>query len=107
MSRYTGPEPTLGALHAGHGWLWANCALPCSHAAALPLAPIVERLGGNAPAEALRRRLRCTVCGSRGGNLSMPSWQDTNRGWAKLPRDRMPEWARAWELRQVRAMCGH
>lgn len=36
---------TLGALRSNRRWLWANCTLPCSHAAAIPLAPIVERLG--------------------------------------------------------------
>jgi hypothetical protein len=89
-ARYDGPEPTLGALHSGHGWVWAHCALPCAHNAAIPLAPIVTRLGTEAPANALRKRLRCTICGARQAELALPSWVSLGTGFAPLPLERVP-----------------
>jgi hypothetical protein len=49
----------------------------------------VERLGGNAPTDAQRSRLRCTICRARRASLTLPSWTDIESGFAKLPRDRM------------------
>ena len=88
-ARYTGPEPTLEHLRSNYGWVWARCALPCAHDAAIPLAPIVARLGADKPAQALRGRLRCTVCGRRQAGLRMPSWAMEN-GIASLPLDHVP-----------------
>jgi hypothetical protein len=87
-----GPIPTLSQLRAQSGWLWAQCPIPCAHAAAIPLDPIVARMGASASSDRLRRRLVCTVCGSRGAELTLPSWVDVNQGSAKLPLDRVPAW---------------
>src|SRR5205823_4871960 len=85
---YTGPEPTLGSLHSQFGWVWACCGVTCSHYAAIPLKPIVALLGADAPANALRSRLRCTKCGSRKAGIKLPS--AVGHGSAQLPPDCMP-----------------
>jgi hypothetical protein len=85
---YTGPEPTLDYLQLNYGWVWAYCGLPCGHDAAIPLNPIITRLGGNAPAVALRSRLRCTVCGRRSATLRAPSIID--HAFARMPTSKIP-----------------
>src|ERR1700724_131323 len=87
-SRYTGPELTLAQLRASYGWVWARCGLPCAHDAAIPLDPIVTRLGGDAPAESLRSRLRCTECGGRSATLRVPSIVD--HAFAPIPTSKVP-----------------
>lgn len=85
---YLGPEPTIAQLRAQFSWIWACCGIDCAHYAALPLASITARLGADAPASALRRRLRCTQCGRRSAVLSAPSARSD--GLAPLPLDRVP-----------------
>jgi hypothetical protein len=80
---YTGPEPTIEQLQKQFGWMWASCGIDWSHYAALPLGCIVARVGADAPASALRKRLRCTRCGRRPAVLSAPSVVD--HGLAPLP----------------------
>jgi hypothetical protein len=41
--------------------------------AAMALAPLIIRLGGDATSELLRRSARCTYCGSKGADLQHPS----------------------------------
>lgn len=85
---YTGPEPTIEQLRKQFGWIWARCGINCSHYAALPLGIIAARLGSDAPASALRKRLRCTRCGRLGAGLRAPSVVD--HGLAPLPLHRVP-----------------
>ena len=85
---YTGPEPTLGHLREMYGWVWAYCGIPCAHDAAIPLDPIVVRLGAGAPADALRSRLRCTACGRRSATLRVPSIVD--HAFARIPTSKIP-----------------
>lgn len=69
------PIPSLHDL-ARHGeaeWFWANCPLPYCHAGALPWAAIIAKLGPHVSNDRLRPALRCTVCGHRGGNISIVS----------------------------------
>ena len=78
-------------------WAASKRKIEGADAQAMALAPILERLGADAPADALRSRLRCTVCGERRASITLPSWKDIGSGLAKLPRERMPEWAQAWD----------
>jgi hypothetical protein len=89
---YLGPEPTIERLRRQFGWMWAACGVTCGHTAALPLDRISRRLGADAPACALRKRLRCTVCGKLGATLSAPS--DVDHALAPLPLARVPEYLR-------------
>jgi hypothetical protein len=86
---YLGPEPTIAQLRKQFGWMWAYCGIACSHRSALPLGIIAQLLGGDAPASALRRRLRCSRCGRRTASLSAPSVVD--HGLAPLPLYMVPE----------------
>jgi len=85
---YLGPEPTLTQLQKQFGWMWAWCGVPCAHSAALPLERIAARLGGDAPAAALRKRLRCTICGKLGAGIRAPSM--VGHDLAPLPLDLVP-----------------
>jgi hypothetical protein len=85
---YTGPEPTIAQMLKQHGWVWAYCDLHCGHYAAIPLARVIDRLGAQSPADALRKRLRCTKCGRRGVTIRCPSID--REGYAPLPIDKVP-----------------
>jgi hypothetical protein len=96
---YTGPEPTIEQLRNQFGWMWACCGIECSHYAALPLHCVAVRLGSDAPASALRKRLRCTRCGRLGAGLRAPSVVD--HGLAPLPLNRVPEYLRQQMAREA------
>ena len=102
--RYTGPEPTIEQLRKQFGWMWAYCGIDCSHYAALPLGCIAARVGANAPASALRKRLRCTRCGRRSAVLSAPSVVD--HGLAPLPLNKVPEGLRRQMTRDALLRIG-
>jgi hypothetical protein len=85
---YTGPEPTLQQLQSQFGWVRARCGVCCAHYAAIPLDRIIPRLGTSAPANALRKRLRCTACGKRGAEIRAPSM--VGHDLAALPADKVP-----------------
>lgn len=85
-----GPVPTIGELAAGATWVWAHCAVPCNHSAAIPLAPIIARFGPETSSDRLRSALQCSLCGRRGVEIVIPRWADPQRGYAKLPVDRVP-----------------
>lgn len=99
IEAYAGPEPTIEQLRKQFGWMWARCGVECSHNAALPLSWVAARIGADAPASALRKRLRCTHCGKRMAVLRAPSARID--GWAPLPMDRVPEGLRLELARQA------
>jgi hypothetical protein len=85
---YPGLDPTIAQLREFFGWVWACCGLPCSHRAAIPLARVIDRLGASSPADALRKRLRCTKCGRLGVTIRTPSADCF--GYAPLPVEMVP-----------------
>jgi hypothetical protein len=85
-----GPVPTLAQLARETSWVWAHCTMTCGHTSAIPLAPIVARLGAHASSDRLRACLRCTKCGKRGGLLKHPSWPGMHERAAPLPFDQVP-----------------
>ena len=101
---YTGPEPTIEQLRKQFGWMWARCGIDCAHYAALPLGCIAARVGADAPASALRQRLRCTRCGRRGAELRAPSVVD--RALAPLPHHMVPEALRREMAREALRRIG-
>lgn len=86
--------PTIGQLAKDEEWVTAHCPLPCCHSAALPWRAVIDRLGANASGDRLRQALRCTVCGHKGGTLTIV----TRSRYRDLPPPiawaRMPAWAR-------------
>jgi hypothetical protein len=85
---HTGPEPTIEQMLQSFGWVWACCGLPCCHRAAIPLDRVIGRLAADAPADALRKRLRCTKCGQLGVTIRAPSADQF--GYAALPVEMVP-----------------
>jgi hypothetical protein len=85
-----GPVPTISDLAGAYGWVWAHCVVACNHSAAIPLAPIIARLGTESSSDRLRAALKCSKCGRREMEINLPSWGDINSGYAKLPLDRVP-----------------
>jgi hypothetical protein len=81
--------PTLGALQRGDQgkWVWLACNA-CHNCVAAPLAPFVISGGLNASSNLLRRRMRCSRCGTRSTSLTTPSWIDTQVGWEPFPTER-------------------
>jgi hypothetical protein len=84
-----GPMPTLAESARTFAWAWAQCALPCSHHAAIPLDRAADRLGAGATTDDLCARLVCTVCGRRRATLRMASWRDIATSHTPLPRDKI------------------
>jgi hypothetical protein len=101
---YLGPEPTIERLRRQFGWMWATCGMTCGHYAAPPLVRIVARLGADAPASALRRRLRCTVCSKLGAGIRAPSVVE--HSLAPLPLDRVPAYLRRELAREALRSIG-
>jgi hypothetical protein len=107
---YTGPKPTLEQLQASIGWVWARCAFPYTHSAAIPLARVIQRTGPSSGASAFRKQLRCTICGKRRGRDSgLRLWSTAgSRPWQLIlcrlrcakPRARL-----TWRPVAVRPAC--
>lgn len=89
-----GPVPTMGQIAKEDAWVWAYCGLGCNHSAAIPLPPLVDRLGADASSDRLRSALTCSVCGKRGATIRKPSWSVTTQSYGGLPFDLAPPWAR-------------
>lgn len=78
--------PTLGALQRGDQgkWLWLTCNA-CQNHVAIPIAPFAIRWGTNASSNLLRRRMRCSRCGTKSTSIAIPSWIDMQIGWQPFP----------------------
>jgi hypothetical protein len=85
------PPITLGEMQEGETkWVWAYCEAFsrrwwCSHHAPIALAPYVIRWGADASGDVLRRNLRCSMCGSRGASLKVPSFRGAEAGPSPWP----------------------
>jgi len=82
-----GPVPTIGEILRGETkWFWAYCErMGCGHSAPIALAPFAIRWGLDASSDLIRNRLRCSLCGNKGGvALKRPSW--AMPGWQPWPR---------------------
>jgi hypothetical protein len=82
MSRPRLPAPpvaTLGELRRVSCWLTLYCsnAMECTHRAPAALAPFVIRWGAEASSDRLRKRAKCSVCGTKGAALMLPSWSNS------------------------------
>ena len=85
--------PTIGQLANGRG-MGQRIARCRAAQAALPWRAVIDRLGADASGDRLRRALRCTVCGHKGGTLTVvtrPRYQDPP---PSIPWHRVPAWAR-------------
>jgi hypothetical protein len=91
---------TIGRLRATTSWVWVYCeAIGCGHAAPMPLAPLIIRWGPDVSGAAIRRRLRCSVCGSLGVEIRLPSWHDISTGFQPFPPAHILAWHRSyWHL---------
>jgi len=95
--------PTLADIAGDHGaeWFWVHCPLPCSHAGALPWAAVIGRLGPHASTDRLRRALRCTVCGHKGGTITTVSRPRYELPRQPIPTAQMPAWIAKQYLREI------
>jgi hypothetical protein len=77
-NEYTGPEPTLANHRRYWAWFWIYCAEGggCHHSAPMAVAPLIIRLGADAPFSKVRRLFRCTRCGGRKVVTMVPSQDD-------------------------------
>jgi hypothetical protein len=91
-----GPVPTMRELAEADAWVWAHCGLGCNYSAAIPLAPVVSRIGSDASSDRFRAALKCTACGKRGATIRTPSWNVSKQSYSDLPFDRAPPWARRY-----------
>lgn len=66
------PVPTLGELAAAE-WYWLMCTR-CQHAKPVVIADAIQWFGKDVSSDILRRRCRCTRCGSLGASLKARSW---------------------------------
>src|SRR5262249_50022510 len=82
--------PTLFEVQRHAPWLWVWCDnRDCLHRAPIALAPVIIRWGLTTSSDRLRQNARCTCCGRLGASLQVPSWGNTQIGWAAFPADRM------------------
>ena len=81
-----GPIPTLGELAGQAAWVHVYCeATGCHHSAPLKLAGVIERYGEGTSSDVLRQRARCSICGTIGATIRLPSWVDSATGTAPFP----------------------
>jgi hypothetical protein len=62
---------TLGQIFAPPSWMsiYFTNAMFCCHSKKVPLAAFVIRYGSDASSDIIRRRARCTACGTKGATL--------------------------------------
>lgn len=82
------PVPTLGQLRRTACWLWLYCN-GCGRGVPVALAPFIIRWGPDASSDMLRHSAHCTACGALGATLTLPSWGDTQTGFAPFPVERL------------------
>jgi hypothetical protein len=99
-----GPVPKIGDSFeaSGTSWFYVHCQyFGCPHYAALPWAPIIERLGADASADRLRAALTCVVCGHRGANISLVGRARHDLPPTPIPTACLPAWVAKAYLREI------
>ena len=83
---------TIGAIAETVDWVWVYCearlrtGAVCGHRSAVKLADAIAVFGAAASTDALRRKARCTSCGSKGSSsINLPSFINVTEGWQKYP----------------------
>ena len=66
MSHPSAPLDTVGDFIASGRYHVSGCCSRCRRYPELPLADLAERYGRNLAISDLRRRLRCSICGTPG-----------------------------------------
>lgn len=91
---------TFGAGAAGDAkWFWLDCKrMECKYRVAVAFTPFAIRWGFHASVEVLRKSARCTACGGKGAETTLPSWGDI-LSWAGRHSQRIAPWARRASLR--------
>ena len=86
------PIATIGEIAREVDWVWVYCearlraGANCGHRSALKLADVIAVFGADASTDAIRRKARCSVCGSKGQSaINLPSYVSVTGGWQRYP----------------------
>ncbi len=88
--------PTLADLVRLHGaWIYVQ-RVECGCNKVIPLAPLIQKFGADAPLPSALKRLRCTTCGNNPGTVTLPTPNGSGKARDPIPMRDVPRHLHGW-----------